>query len=99
MPPGPEPPQPASRERAQSARRHHRIQPFMREAYPQSGVARPTSRTYSKISTMDREPLTPKFRELLSKALFESALIVFSILLALAITGWKEDRDNHRLAS
>jgi hypothetical protein len=48
---------------------------------------------------MDREKSAPKSRELLSKALFESALIVFSILLALAINGWKEDRDNQRLAS
>lgn len=37
-------------------------------------------------------------RELLSKALFESALIVFSILLALAINEWKENRDHERLA-
>jgi len=48
---------------------------------------------------MDREKSAPKSRELLSKALFESALIVFSILLALAINEWKENRDNQRLAS
>jgi hypothetical protein len=47
---------------------------------------------------MDREKPAGKSHELLSRALFESALIVFSILLALAINGWKENRDNERLA-
>jgi hypothetical protein len=73
----------------------------MREAYLDSGgvIPRIFLLLPLRLFVMDREKSAPKSRELLSKALFESALIVFSILLALAINEWKEDRDNQRLAS
>lgn len=39
-----------------------------------------------------------KSREWLGKALFESALIIFSILFALWVNDWKEERDHRNLA-
>lgn len=46
-----------------------------------------------------RRPLFARWRRWLPRAVFESVLIVFSLLLALALTGWVEDRRTaHRVA-